>query len=69
LSLSSAQVLNNAILSNVNLKSLKLNFFIYKDDIFTALMPAFSQAQNLVSLDLSANGFGDKHCHLLARII
>jgi Ran GTPase-activating protein (RanGAP) involved in mRNA processing and transport len=42
---------------------------IYKTEILRELMPALCESTSLVSIDLAANGLGEDHCGMVARII
>lgn len=64
-----AKLLNQGILENTSLKSLRLNFMIYKTEILRELMPCLCESTSLLTIDLSANGLSENHSGMIARII
>lgn len=69
LSVASTRVLNSSIMSCKSLKSLKLNFMIYRTEILKELLPCLTHSSGLVSIDLAANGLSDIHGPIIAKII
>lgn len=64
-----AAKLNSGLLRCKSLRRLKLNFVIYKMEIFTALLPCLTNPSGIEEINLACNNLNDDYCYLINKLL
>jgi len=64
-----AAKLNSGLMLCKSVKKVRLNFCIYKRDIFITLLPCLTNPGVIEEINLAANDFNDEYCYLINKLL